>query len=61
MSKGKGCRRASFFYVFHHADFNVIIMIVKENFKFFHTEITKFFNLFVTHNFATGSSDQRVV
>ena len=50
-----------FLYVFHHVNFMFIVLIIKENLKFFHTEITKFFNLFVTHNFATGSSDQRVV
>jgi len=39
----------------------IIYLIVKENLKFFHTEITTLFNLFVTHDFAIGSSDQRVV
>lgn len=43
-----------FLFVFHHANFMLIDLIVKGNLKFFHTEITTLFpdmNIHVSHLF----------
>ncbi|EBL1449744.1 hypothetical protein D1D95_25200 [Salmonella enterica] len=58
----KGCKNASFFCNFHHANFIAIIMIIKGNLKFFHSEITTSSLVFLLRqSLAIGNSDQRVV
>lgn len=53
---------ASFFYFFHHAFLMLIVLIINIFLKFFHSEITTNFLVFLLrHSLATGNSDQRVV
>lgn len=53
---------ASFFYFFHHAFLMLIALIIKFFFKFFHSEITTSYLVFLLrHSLAIGKSDQRVV
>ncbi|EAO4397762.1 hypothetical protein E5475_22105 [Salmonella enterica] len=62
MSDRKGMPECILFYNFHHANFMFIILIIKENLKFFHSEITTdSLVLLLRHSLAVGNSDQRVV
>ncbi|ECC8340719.1 hypothetical protein DE165_22935, partial [Salmonella enterica subsp. enterica serovar Ruiru] len=51
-----------FFYFFHHAFLMLIALIIKFFLKFFHSEITTSYLVFLLrHSLAIGKSDQRVV